>query len=96
MAIPTDAGGSTIPNWGPSSKPVAITKGDGTDLSTSGIRGIYVGGTGDVVVIGLNDTTSGGNGTAVTFSAVPAGTILPVVPKRVMDATTATNLVGLA
>lgn len=80
----------------PASKPVAITKSDSTDLSSSGIRGIYVGGAGDVVVIGLNDTTNAGAGTAVTFVGVPVGTILPVVPKRVMAATTATNLVGLA
>lgn len=50
---------------------------------------IYVGGAGDVRV-----TMADGN--AVTFTAVAAGTILPVRASKVLTATTATNLVGLA
>ena len=66
----------------------AITKSD-TDNFNYMVRGIYVGGTGAVVVV----TPSG---TAVTFSGVPAGTILPVKCIRVNSTnTTATNMVGL-
>lgn len=64
---------------------VAITKSDSTVVA---YWGIYVGGTGDV-------TIKGKNGVAVTFSAVPVGTILPVYANRVMSTgTTATLMVG--
>jgi len=66
----------------------AITKHDSTDF-TYMVRGIYVGVTGDVVVV----TPSGA---AITFKAVPAGAILPVKAKRVNStSTTATDMVGL-
>lgn len=69
---------------------VAVTPDDATDLATV-TRSIYVGGTGDVSVILLWDTA------AVTFSAVPAGTVLPIRAKRVMlTGTTATNLLALS
>ena len=64
----------------------AVTKSDSTELPQS-CCGLYVGGTGDVVV----KTESG---LTVTFSAVPAGTILPVAVRRVMNATTATLITG--
>jgi hypothetical protein len=52
-------------------------------------RGIYVGGTGDVVV---KDHL----GTSVTFKAVPVGTVLPICPTFIMaTGTTATLMVGL-
>ena len=52
-------------------------------------RGIYVGGAGDLKV-----TTIGGD--TVTFSAVPAGVILPVCAKIVFaTGTTATLILGL-
>lgn len=73
----------------PAVKALAITPADGTDLTNSGIRAIYVGGTGDLVVKGLQDTV------AVTFKAVPVGTVIAICPSRVMTATTATLLVGL-
>lgn len=80
----------------PSTKPIAITKSDSTDLSTSGIRAIYVGTSGDLAVIGVDDATNSGAGTAVTFKSVPSGSIVPVTPKRVMSTgTTAADLVGL-
>jgi hypothetical protein len=67
----------------------AITPNDSVDLAAF-IRGIYVGGTGDVALI-CEDNTA-----AVTFVGVPTGTILPVRAKRVLSTgTTATNLVGL-
>jgi hypothetical protein len=50
-------------------------------------RSLYIGGTGDVVV-------SSADGTSVTFSAVPAGVILPIVTFMVVSAT-ATNIVAL-
>jgi len=94
MALDKDQNGVTIPIFGPASEAVAITPLDATDLALLKIRGIYVGGAGNLVVIGLNDTTNGGAGTAVTL-VVPAGAIIPIIPKRVMTATTATALVGL-
>ena len=66
----------------------AITKSDTVNFSFT-VRGIYVGGTGDVVAV-----TEGG--TAVTFVAVPAGSILPIRAIRVNStSTTATSMVGL-
>lgn len=65
----------------------AVTPNDDTDLS--GTRGLYIGGTGDVVVKFYN------NNTAITFKSVPVGTILPVSVVRVMAATTATLIVAL-
>lgn len=52
-------------------------------------RGLYVGGAGDVVAVGEDDT-------AVTFAAVPAGTVLPIRCKRVNSTnTTASAIVRL-
>ena len=66
----------------------AITPDDDADLTTP-TRAIYVGGAGDVVVKSADNVT-------VTFSAVPAGTTLPIVTSRVMSTgTTATNLLAL-
>lgn len=66
----------------------AITASDSTNFSFN-VRGIYVGGAGAVAAV-----TEGG--TAVTFAAVPAGTILPIRAIRVNSTnTTATSLVGL-
>ena len=53
-------------------------------------RSIYVGGVGDISVI-LADESA-----AVTFVAVPVGTLLPIRAKLVRaSGTTATSLVGL-
>ena len=49
--------------------------------------GLYVGGTGDVVM-----TTAKGND--VTFTAVQAGTIIPIAFIRIKTASTATSMVG--
>ena len=66
----------------------AITPHDSTNFAAP-CRGIYVGGAGNVVVVGL-DTV------AVTFVGVAAGSILPVQAIRVNStSTTATSLVAL-
>jgi hypothetical protein len=73
----------------PATNLVAITKSDSTTYSPV-LRGVYVGGAGDVAIIAAEDSA------AVTFTGVPAGTILPVFALKVMSTgTTATNLVGL-
>lgn len=72
----------------PAVKAAAVTKSDDTVLSAT--RALYVGGSGDVAVIMVDDTT------AVTFSAVPAGTILPLRVTKVMATnTSAANIVAL-
>lgn len=63
----------------------AVTKSDSTVVA---FDAVYVGGTGDLVV-----TTP--LGTVLTFSAVPAGSIIPIRCNRVMAATTATLMIGL-
>ena len=63
----------------------AITKSDSTVVA---FDAVYVGGTGDLVVKTPQNNT-------LTFSAVPAGSIIPIRCNRVMAATTATLLVGL-
>lgn len=66
----------------------AVTPHDSTNLDR-GCRGLYVGGTGDVVVVWDDDTNS-------TFSAVPVGTFMPVQAKRVnATGTTATLIIAL-
>jgi len=64
----------------------AITKSDSTVVA---FDAVYVGGTGDLVI-------KTPLGTTLTFSAVPAGAIIPCRCNRVMAATTATLLVGLS
>lgn len=72
---------------GAASGAFAITPNDSTDLTTEA-RGIYVGGTGAVTLIGSDGAT-------IAFSAVPAGAILPIIARRVLSTgTTATALVG--
>jgi hypothetical protein len=69
-------------------KSVAVTPSDSTDIA-SVVRGLYVGTTGNVVVVNLDDTTC-------TFTSVPSGTILPVQCKRVNStSTTASSIVAL-
>lgn len=66
----------------------AVTPSDSTDLAAPA-RALYVGGSGNVKI---NDS---GNG-AVTFYGVAAGSILPVMARRVYaTGTTATNIVAL-
>lgn len=78
--------GSTDENSGesPSNKFYAVTPSDTTLVDA---RAIFVGGEGNLVL-------ENEDGTDVTF-AVKAGTLLPVSPKRVKAATTATGIVAL-
>lgn len=72
----------------PYSHAAAVTPADGADL-TDWARGIWVGGAGNLRV-----TTVGGE--TVTFSGVPAGTMLDVMVKRVLaTSTTATLIVAV-
>ena len=64
----------------------AVTPSDNTVLNC---RALYIGGTGNVV-LQMPDREE-----VVTFNNVLAGTILPVSARRVLAATTATNIVAL-
>lgn len=63
----------------------AITKSDTTVFCAIAL---YVGTTGDVALVTSRDTT-------LTFIGVPAGTVLPIRCKKVLAATTASNILGL-
>lgn len=66
-----------------------ITKSDTVPLRVP-VNGIWVGGTGDLVV-------KNAQGETVTIAAVPAGTLVPLPGcSWVLNATTATSLVGIA
>lgn len=68
---------------------LAVTPSDTTDTSKTATLGLWVGGAGNVAVIGLYDTV------AVTFAGVAAGTYLPGQYKRILaTGTTATLLVS--
>lgn len=66
----------------------AITASDSTDISCGAV---YVGGTGTIIV--KHHATD----TAVTYTALPVGTILPIriTNGRIMAASSASNLVGM-
>lgn len=65
-----------------------ITPSDTVNFDTV-VRGVYVGGAGNVVAISPS-------GAVVAFTAVPAGTVLPIRAKRINStSTTATAMVGL-
>lgn len=67
---------------------VAVTPSNSDNLP-DGVRGLYVGGAGNAVLV---DTA----GNAVTFTAIPAGSFLPVQVLRVNSTnTTATGIVAL-
>jgi len=72
----------------PADNAAAVTPNDSTDLAFTS-RALYVGGAGNIVV-----TMAGGGD--VTFTAVPAGSILPIRVSRVKStSTTATSIINL-
>lgn len=75
----------------PASEALAVTPSD-SDADWDPVpRGLYIGGAGDVTV-----KMMGSNGNVVTFTAVPAGTILPIRARRVNSTgTTATAIVRI-
>lgn len=66
----------------------AVTPSDSTELGPC--KALYVGSAGGNVVVQMP-----GRDVSITFTAVPIGTILPVSARRVMAATTSTNIVAL-
>lgn len=69
---------------------VAVTKSDTTQLQPYS-RMLWVGGAGDLAVIMEGDNSN----TTVTFVGVPAGTWMPLRCKKVMAATSASNIVAV-
>jgi len=77
----------------PATQAELVIKSDTVDFTLSATygacRALYVGGTGDVNLITAGNQT-------ILFSAVPAGTLLPVQTSRVKSSnTTATLIVAL-
>ena len=70
---------------------VAVTTSDSAKISKT--AGLYIGGAGDVKVMMGGE---GGVAAGITFKAVPAGTILPIMVTQVFaTGTTATNILAL-
>jgi len=68
---------------------VAVTPSDTTDISASTVKGIWVGGAGNLVIVGRDKAVE-------TLVGVPAGTLLPINPRRInATLTTATALIAL-
>lgn len=87
-ATDTQAGFLQTPS-SPAMNAVAVSPSDTVDFGFVS-RGIYVGVTGNVVAV------MQGTGGAITFTAVQAGSILPIRVTRVnATSTTATNMVAL-
>ena len=73
----------------PATTYAGVTPSDTVNFPDGVCRAIYVGGLGDVVAVRID-------GVAVTFSAVPAGSILPIRCIRVnVTGTTATLMDAL-
>lgn len=76
------------------SKGVIVTPADNTEIPTT--RGVYVGGTGDLVVKFADNGDPTVAGGTVKFSAVPVGLILPIQVNCINStSTTATLIVAL-
>jgi len=69
----------------PARRWLSVTPHDSNNLP-AGCRGIYVGGAGDVAAVGSD-------GTAVTFTAVPVGTFMPIGPIRINSTNTTATLI---
>jgi len=87
---------SNSSNTAPCQDAEVAVKNDGVTPLITGVggrlycyRALYVGGAGDIKLVTINGNT-------ITFTAVPAGTILPVGCTQIFSTgTTATNLVGM-
>lgn len=91
MAVPDTFPGAPRQLTYPAAHAVAVTPSDSTPLPFVS-RGIYVGTTGNLAVVMQGDTTA----TAVTFSNVQAGSLLPLRVTYVMSTnTTASNIVAV-
>jgi hypothetical protein len=77
---------TVLAQMAPAEHAVAVTPDDDNDLASPS-NALYIGTTGDVAVI-----TTGGD--TITFANVPVG-ILPVQVARVLEATTATDIVAM-
>jgi hypothetical protein len=87
MAINNQVSKSSVQFAGPPTSWAAVVKSDSVDLP-KGCTELYVGGTGDVNLVGQDDV-------AVVFSAVPVGTTIRGNIKRVNStSTTATLMVA--
>jgi hypothetical protein len=76
------------------SKGVVITPTDNTEIPAT--RGVYVGGTGDLVVKFTDNGDPTVAGGTVKFSAVPVGAILPIQVNCINStSTTATLIIAL-
>jgi hypothetical protein len=74
----------------PPRRAVAVSPSDTTDL-TDVARLLYVGGTGNLVLLLAGD----GEGSEVTLTAVPAGAFIPLQVQRVLNTgTTASDIVA--
>jgi hypothetical protein len=72
----------------PATAAFSVTPNDSTDFAFY-TRGLWIGGAGNLSVQMMNDTI-------LTFSGVPAGTLLPLAVRKVRaTGTTATNIVGV-
>ena len=78
---------SPIKTTPPSANAEAVTPSD-NDLSFI-TRGVYVGGSGDLVVL------MAGTGDTVTFANVSPGAVYPIMVSQIRATTTCTNVVAL-
>ena len=79
---------SNSPGLNAPAKHAAAIVPHATDELAFVTRAIWVGGVGSVVAKMLD-------GTIVTFTAVPAGTLLPIRAKAIVDTSTATLMIAM-
>jgi hypothetical protein len=80
MPVVTQVTGHTSP----AGKARVVTPSDSTIVNC---RALWVGGAGNVAAVLIGDTA------AVTFTAVPAGTILPIACSKIMATNTTATLI---
>lgn len=76
-------------DFSPARMAVAVTPSDTVNFTQGACRGLYVGVTGDVVVVAPD-------GTSVTYKSMASGLVHPIQALRINATnTTATNMVAL-